>query len=387
MKIGIITFHQSHFKYNQRHNFGALLQTFALKKVLSMLPNTSKVDVIKYVPEIDYHKKNRNYFYIVKQTPSYIIKLKTVILLLLSFPKKYIRRKRNVSFIKQYLGMTDVLSKNQLFCSDYKIFVFGSDQIWNKNIIGYYDDVLFGNFEVQNNVKKIAYAASGNIDLKNQSEVNHFKSSLLKFEAISVREEFFSDKLRGICKKDIHVTLDPTLLIDKQEYLKIAKFPKIKEKYLLVYSLSGVPDSMLAFANCIAKKNNLIVKIISFLSDKWRKQKNIIETASPERFIGWISDAEYVVTNSFHGTTLSIVFNKNFYTFLKDSETDHRIINLLTKLNIRDRAVNNHQDLKNQKINIIDWTDVNNRLIEEKVNSMEFLQNSIFVKKNVNNYT
>jgi hypothetical protein len=141
------------------------------------------------------------------------------------------------------------------------------------------------------------------------------------------------------------------------------------DNYILIYTI-GYSDDLVEFARRLSKiKNNLPVYYIS--NDIFNKSDiKILRGVGPEEWIGYFLNAQYVITNSFHGASFAIKFNKNFYydnimTKLKD--TNARMTNLLSMFNITGR------NIKDSKFDKLDWAEINNIIDREKQRSMEYI--------------
>lgn len=378
MKIGILTFQQSHFGYVQKHNYGAVIQAYALKEAIKTIDGVELVEVIDYKPAIDNDIKYKRYFYRVRDAKSFTLKIKTFILLILLFPKTYARRRGFKKFFKSKMDLSGKKYGPIIFDDNYDAYIFGSDQIWNKGILGGFDSTFFGDFKTKSNTRKISYAASGAIRELDNTDKLFFKDKLSNLNSISVREETFEALLQPLYFKKIQTVLDPTLLADKIILTKIARKPKIKQKYILLYLLGGIDKTILETAKTIAKLNNTKLITISFLSDNWKPQANLIQNASPQELLGWFLNSEYILTNSFHGTAFSVVFNKDFLSFLSGSPRDERILNLLEKLQIKSRGILTFDEALEQTKEIINWGNVNILLDTEREKSFNFIKNALF---------
>jgi hypothetical protein len=361
----------------QKHNYGAILQAYALKETLKRLCGNAKVEVINYIPAIDNEKKYRHYFYRALKANSILLKVKTALFLLLQFPKTYKRQYKVRSFINKHLEMSP--NTYQLFKEnyDYDVFILGSDQIWNKGILGYYDNVLWGDFTKNQDAKIISYAASGAVRILEKEDLTYIESNLNKMHAISVREMSFKNLLQPLTYKTITTTLDPTLLANPEIFNSIAKKPRIQGKYVLIYTLSDCASELRKVAEQIAKELKAELHTITLQNDKWLTKKSIHETCSPQEFLGLFKHAEFVLTNSFHGTAFSLIFQKEFLTFLSNQPKDERIISLLSILELDHKAILKTENaLINWRVKT-SWDSVLQKLNIEKQRSTTFLMDAI----------
>jgi hypothetical protein len=365
MKIGILTYHRS-------HNYGAVLQAYALKKFL-INSGQNSVEFIDYFP--DYHKKM---YTNIKRVPFKNFNIKGRITYPIYFAKDYlpiyilkeIRRYKFNKFIKQYLikGNIGLVDKT------YDVVIYGSDQIWRKqrkeNCPGF-NDIFFGNGLIKAK-KKIAYAASmGKIDLSNEDKT-YLANAIQKFDSVSVRESNLVSILEDLSTKIIFQTLDPVFLLKKREWKSLVNKRPIKENYILLYNLQENIECI-KIANQIQKYTGL--KIIEIIGTAKQKDysKNIKATAGPSDFIDLTWYATFVVTSSFHGVAFSIIFKKQFYTYL--SSNSERVTSLLNTIKLMNRYVLHREDIDLSKS--INYCDVDPFLENEIIFSSNYILNSI----------
>ena len=207
-----------------------------------------------------------------------------------------------------------------------------------------------------------------------------FKKELANFAYISVREQQASEILEKLLNRKIDVVLDPTLILNKQEWIEVAKYDMCpKEKYLLVYIVTIKPcDYVLTLARHIAKQRNL--KILRICRDAYPEHSGSdveeILTAGASDFVGLFSKAEFVVTNSFHGTVFSINFSKPFYSVIKSHHsTNSRLTSILKKLGLEDRIVPVGSQLP--MISDIDFSGPSAKLEAERKLSIEYINKAL----------
>ena len=169
---------------------------------------------------------------------------------------------------------------------------------------------------------------------------------------------------------DVPVVLDPVLLIGKSIFEQLAATVDCRYPYLLLFQFEN-DKSVSEYATQLAEKMNLkLVEITS--STNAVKNKKLKQTLSPEKFLGYIKNATYIVTTSFHGTALSILFEKNFNTISCGKHMNERALSLLTFLGIRERLCSIDSD---EILNVtIDYTLVNDRLQKIRNESESFLR-------------
>lgn len=353
MKIGIITFQCA-------HNYGAVLQAYALKEYLKSLGHS--VNIINYRPCYivnAYRKINLRYW--LSKNP-----YKCIIRLFIELVIKPIRIKRWYAF-EDFMNKSLELypyNKNEDYL-EFHTLVLGSDQIWNPGITGgNFDGVYFGS-NAKCNI--VSYAASSRFEKLSKQQKNFFSVSLSKLKHISVRESSLCNLLQPLVNKKITTVVDPTLLAGRRIFDKIAIPPK-KNKYLLLYQI-GRWKELKTLAVKIAEKLN--IEVIEITSHPIIPGKGLIQMASPSEFIGYFQNASFIVTTSFHGLAFAITYNKEFYCLKQNSDADLRLLSLLNKLNLENRFLEIGEEPNFETIN---YTKVNEKLDKEVELSTEYLK-------------
>ncbi|MDK0927598.1 polysaccharide pyruvyl transferase family protein [Clostridium perfringens] len=368
MKIGILTFHNA-------YNYGAVLQAYALKTVLENI-NLSQVNVIDYRPiyiENSYSifpKKYEN-----KKLKITLGSFKSFLFNLYNFKNIAIKRRKFGEFVNKNLNLSKrVRNKNDFFMNlDFDYYIFGSDQIWNPIISENFDEIYFGNFKTKNKSIKIAYAASfGNSNIDNNYK-NELKYLINNLDNISVREIHAKKLLNSITNKEIVHVLDPTLLLNLNEWDKLV-LNNIKDKdYLLIYRL-GNNEELLRIAEYIAEKMFLKIIEISSTPSLTRENYKHLKNLGPDEFITYFKNSSFIVTDSFHGTSFSVIFNKEFYIVPNHSRSE-RITSLLNTLNLEQRIIESIDEVNLE--NKINFYLSNNILNKERHKSLMFLKKSL----------
>ena len=378
MKVGILTILNV-------NNYGAELQCCALYRKLHQLGYDA--EVMNYLfgihPEHVFDGEKRTVPIPLKQ----LIKVKLLPVVQNMFcmfhqKNKRLRNKRFDEFHAKYNHLTSTVypSVKSLYEAkfNYDVLCIGSDQVWNY-MKGYSLEPFFACFD-KNNTKKITYSSSIGLSSLSVEAEQVFKKELASFASISVREQQASEILEKLLNRKIDVVLDPTLILNKQEWIEVAKYDMCpKEKYLLVYIVTIKPcDYVLTLARHIAKQRNL--KIVRICRDAYPEHSGSdveeILTAGPSDFVGLFSKAEFVVTNSFHGTVFSINFSKPFYSVIKSHHsTNSRLTSILKKLGLEDRIVPVGSQLP--MISDIDFSDPSAKLEAERKLSIEYINKAL----------
>jgi Polysaccharide pyruvyl transferase. len=182
------------------------------------------------------------------------------------------------------------------------------------------------------------------------------------------------DLLQPLTDKTITQVLDPTLLLKKEEWDRIAAVPEIKEKYVLVYQVRKDARTI-SFANQIAKQlGAVVIQLDTDVSYANFKNENIDEKAGPNEFVGWIKNAACVVTTSFHGTAFSLIYQKDFYSIMLPDGKNTRSISLLKAVGLESRMV---EFSDNVEFSSIDYTVSEELLTSEVAKSSRFLLNAL----------
>jgi hypothetical protein len=353
MKIGIITFHCA-------DNYGAVLQTLALYNKLMRLFATSDIYVVDYRPRSIIKEYSLLRIRNIRQLISSILQLPFLLR-----RKSYFNKFRDMSL--KLLPLKDINRLEYLVC--------GSDQIWNSEITKGLDLYFFGIIKGFQG-KLIAYAASDGGNLTN-IEVRSIQSYLTRFEFLSVREKTMLTLLNEY-QKNISVVLDPVFLLDRTFWQKIASNQKYSN-YILVYQL-GHNDNLFKDAyQLAAQTGKLLIEIVyAFPYKRIIKTKRVLKikhkifpTVNLPFFLYLFNHADYIFTNSFHGTAFSIIFNRCFYSYgIDNDKKNERIEDLLSEINLQNHfitaGVNNFDP--------IDYCVVNFLLAKKIGESIDFLK-------------
>ena len=358
MKIGILTYHRS-------HNYGAMLQAFALRKVISDFGND--VFFIDYWPQ---HQINiyrlfswEDFFRLdLIQKVRYVKNfLKTII------PKRLRKTRFNMFF-------RDNISP---FCrspkESYDVVIYGSDQIWRKQQWEYgYNPIYFGKNDFITK-KNVSYAASIGILPTDRDDIQTVLRYVKYLDIISVRESELKDFLIQHGLTNVEQTVDPTLLLEKKEWEDLAGADRIiKHPYLLYYNLmkgSFIDDNVYSLAE---KLHLQVIELCGVPSRMPSVNKRTID--GPYEFLNLVRFADCVITSSFHGLVFSIIFNRPFVVaFEKNSG---RATSLLKVLSLSDCMIEPKQHFFSLNKEI-DWSMVNSRLEMLKDSSLGFIRNSI----------
>lgn len=359
MKIGIITFQRA-------YSYGAKLQAYALSTYLCMLGHQAEI--------IDYSNIGENKAPGIKfnSLKSFI---KSFICYLNSFRKERLRRKNlNDFFFKKtphtLLHYNSETIKN--IENDFDIFIAGSDQIWCPRYnLG---DMNFLLSFVKDSKKKFSYAASFGFSSIDSKYEKTYKQCLNSFNKILVRETEGVNIVKQLTQRNADVVLDPTFLLNMEQWKSIAHYPfKKKTKYILCFKILSVSQAYQKLINHLAMLTGYKIIVID-TSYRYKPIKGkLYSTAGPEEFLGLIKEAQIVVTNSFHATVFSILFNKDFYTVLNENGLNSRMTDLANKLGLSHRMFDNKSELPTLANLNINYQEVNYKLDNEICKSKKLL--------------
>ena len=325
--IGIITIHKI-------NNYGSVLQAYALQKVCIELGYN--VEIIDYDFPNNFHRNNK-YATVSDTQPTEPKIIKAL------FAKSLVKQHKGIrSFVEKYQNLSSK-KYNQVedFTSNppsYDVYITGSDQLWSpKHCNG---DPAFMLSFAPDNALKISYAASIGSNAIPKELKKAYVELLNRYKHISVRENSGADVIRNLIGKDATVVLDPTLLLNKDEWNNIATSKRlVKKKYILCYFLNYTFNAF-PYVDELAKEIQKqtgyeIVRVarpphkLSFANTKYKID------ASPEEFLALIRDAEIVLTTSFHGTAFAVNYGRPVFTVVQDrNASDSRQISLMQNLGL-----------------------------------------------------
>lgn len=353
MKIGIITFHD----YN---NYGAILQSYALQKVL--MSRGCDSEIIDY--KCEYIRKPYRLINLRKKG------LFTYLFGLVGFICYLPRKKRCDIFRKQMKYSMPFCDSNiDKIADTYDAYITGSDQVWNYKLTNF-DKNYFLKF-VSDDTKKFSYAASFGLTILDEQYKSEYAKLLSSFNAITVREEQGANIVNELTSRMPEIVLDPTLMLTCEEWNEVTKKYKNDSDYILVYQL-GLSKKVIEFTKKLSNECNCKIIFVPFPLGKFIKSKISI-SIGPDGWLGLFKNAKYVVTDSFHGIIFSVLFNKNFYAEVSGQHKNSRAENFLSRFKLSDRIIDNVKDLHQ----IIDYNEVNKEITIEREKSIQCLKNML----------
>lgn len=364
MVIGILTYHRA-------HNYGAMLQAYALQKFLQ--EQGYKVEFIDYWP-IE-HAREYALLQPINGNGSVLDYCKNIIANTLTFWRRWYRIHQFNTFAKEYLQLPTKASYSAHAASIYEKYdcvLVGSDQIWrNYSSNGKYygfDPTYFCQTLVHP-THCITYAASMGVIQMDANDRVRFYSYLNAFSTILVREQSLANLVRKM-GHSASVVIDPTLLWDKEFWNRILPSSRFsKERYVLYYELMNSPEA-LAFAKQKAEKLHCKLLIMD-ARIPYIQRPHHISFASPIQFMQAIRDAEFVIPTSFHGTAFSLIFEKQFIATGLQKNAD-RVQTLLNSTEIPA-----YYQIIPHDMPIINYSEVNKRLDISRTISQSLLLQAI----------
>jgi hypothetical protein len=359
MKIGILTFHKS-------KNYGAILQAFALMTTLRTLGHEP---TIINRP----NKKFKLYRFVL-----HLIKdaITLDIIRWHSFKRQANKLLKPKSTKYDNDSILDFEKREDFDCC-----IVGSDQVWRVE----YSQIglnYFFDFITNNKIKKISYAASFGMDSWKEQEniTTKVKELIKKFDGVSVREKSGLEICKDIFDVEATLVLDPTLLLTKEKYIELFQlkpYQSNSSKKKLVSYIIGRNKIDLIKSKKLAKENNLKHKNLFYntLNPFDSYTENPFNYFTPKDWLQNILEADYVITNSYHGTIFSIIFEKPFFVLNNESAGITRLKSLLTILNLKNRLIESMDYISFKEEDLyIDFKKVKETYTSKKELSIGFLK-------------
>ena len=219
---------------------------------------------------------------------------------------------------------------------DIEGFVCGSDTIFCFTEFKGFVEGYFANFDCMKG-RSVAYAASFGDPLFSEEAYRTLNDRLVNFKAIGLRESLMLDYVTSHVNIPVRRVVDPTLLLSSQDYEKITAERLVTDRYLLLYS-RRFNKEMEDFAEKIAQEKGLTIVEISLRATNADKGHIMMYKSGVEEFLSLVKYAECIVTNSFHGIIMSVMFNKVFYGFSRE-QCDNKTLELTELMGLRNRML------------------------------------------------
>lgn len=350
-KVATITFQDA-------NNYGAMLQCYALQHTIKNIGY--QCDVIDYYCE-----------YLAKPYCKAAIKRKGIIRYILGNINVFVRwpRKKRFKEFRKKIERTSKVDCSTIdsLNSEYDIFITGSDQVWNYKLTNF-DTRYFLDF-VCDSRKKMSYAASLGFDSFPSEIADNYYSLLKDFAVVNVREQSACELLKTLLGDRVFVGMDPTLLLMKNDWDEVSVETKYSG-YIFVYQLSP-SKYMTNILKELKKATGLKVIAVPFVMGAVGAKCAL--GAGPSEWIGYIKNAEYVVTDSFHATAFSLIYSKKLYSCVNESAS--RITDLLGTVGMECFLYT--KDRQFELINNVDYEAAQKIIAEERKKSISMLSQMI----------
>ena len=330
MKIGILTFFNA-------NNYGAVLQAYALQKKTAQILGESEcidykceaIDKVHRIRKLDLKlglKRNlKNLAWNSLNKPRF---------------KAFAPFREAIPHSEPYNKETIAQANNR-----YDAFITGSDQVFNLELTG--EDTAYYLDFADNGKKRFSYAASMGQYFERCEDV--YREKMSAFDLLSFREENMTDKVRERLGLDCCTVPDPVFLYSGEEWKKLLSIKQNNnEKYIAVYALFGSAE-LFRSAEKLARENGCKLFVITKIGRPRVNADKIIRNAGPKVFVELIANAEYVLSDSFHGTAFSMLLEKQFYTALPPKATD-RITGLLKTDALKKRIISDPDSITANRI-------------------------------------
>lgn len=361
------------------YNYGAILQAYALQKSVKRLGYECWL-IDKELPVYPYYRRPLS---IISRIIGRVLRGEKDCEII-----PYWRSKKTESIISQNTRkfveknifpkterIMDLSSENDI----YDVYLVGSDQVWRKSITLRMYDYLLG--FVGSDKKKCSYAASFGVDKWefNKKETERLKSLFKTLDVVTVREDSAINMLRNNIGIEATQVLDPTLLLSKDDYCRLIDDmdSKIKDGFIFSYILDNDLDKKEIIETLSRNRNLPLFSVMPKSSPNYGVDVTDCIYPAVEEWLRGFRDCDFVVTDSFHGTVFSIIFNKPFVVLRNDRRGNARLDSLLRLFNLENRILSSTKDVASCVYRQIDWDNVSEILNNWKNSSLEKLKNMI----------
>lgn len=367
------------------HNYGSLLQTYAMQKTLDKLGVQNEIILFKSDP-IKQIYRVFNIPFLTMKLKLYRRKITTRLFYQAIYKGASVRDDEFMAFKNRYCRFTaKTTSREELnsLGNKYSAVVLGSDQVWNPANLEM--DFYTLNF-VPNEKTKVAFAPSFGVSSIPEKQREATKAYLNRIQYISCREIAGAEIVKDLIGREVPVVCDPTALLSQDDWNEIRSDKKyLEDKYIFCYFLGANPEHR-KFAEKVKQKTGYKIVALQHLDEFVKGDLKFGDVTpydvGPQDFINLLSRAEIVLTDSFHGTMFSIYYHKIFFTFSrfedgKKESTNSRIASILNLMHLSDRKLTAQEDVEVCLNNTIDWIDVQNRLNSFRCESLDWLRDSL----------
>ena len=377
-KIGLVSVHNP--------NYGSMLQTYALhtylyeigadneiilytkKNDLRLIRRLMNIQLVLMKGRVLYRDMFCRFFHpdIAKQLSLRMSKFE-------DFKNKHFKFSRN------HIGWKDLLTTNQ----DYDTFIIGSDQVWNPINIGTdFFNLLF----TEDGKYRISYASSFGVSSIPNSQIQKTRHYLERIQCLSTREKTGVEIIKNLTGRDAELVCDPTLLVNKDLWDRMKGEKRfINEKYIFCYFLGNNPGHR-DFANRFKAQTGYKLVALQHLDELILSDINFADIKAfdvgPAEFVNLISNAEFVLTDSFHGTIFSLLYHKRFFTFSRfesssKGSTNSRVVSLLEMMGVKEHHIKVTQTIDDCLKAEIDFDSIDKKIDVFRQKSREYLHKAL----------
>jgi polysaccharide pyruvyl transferase WcaK-like protein len=321
MTVGILTFHNE-------NNIGAVLQSLALQKYIDK--NICNCEIIDFIPNNSISKTGgiHKFLHLCKWVLTLMIDTHTK-----DRYKKFalFRHQYYKLSVERYYGDNDIIGKKLT----YDFLISGSDQILNLTLSGNSKSYYLA---FCNDKAKISYASSFGREHISNEEHEVIKAELPKFVALSAREQSAIQIIKNDTGREATLVLDPTFLLDLSDWEQMEGTVSTPEHYIFVYAMEY---STLLEKTISGVKQQYRFPVLCVPGNKSSERlpvDKMIKNCGPTDFLGYIHNADIIITNSFHGTAFSLIYRKKFYC-VSHSTRNTRLENIMDLVENRDNLI------------------------------------------------
>ena len=379
-KVGLITYYGD--------NYGGVLQAYALSRIVG--ENQYECELISndFLTDMSRIKRFRiklnNLALAVKNPAAYLAKRKVYRQCASQQAERNAKfeefRRKNLNIRKT--GYTTY----QQYLNDppqYDIYLCGSDQIWNPNL--YCDNGFYFAGFAPEDALKISYASSIGVSTVTKKQADFMAPFLDRLDVVSTREQKGADIIGAISKNKARVVLDPTLLLDAEDWSKVAAPRLIEEEYVFCY-LFGEREYIAEVKRKVAQITGMKVVCIPFVPRELASDDEKIFDAGPAEFISLIQNASLVLTDSFHATAFSINLKTPFVSLCRFAKSDKkgmndRLITILNMVDLGGRLVDAGDPVSPEFLFDIDFEKAHARLERKRREDRGFLLDALCYDK------
>ncbi|MFI3288288.1 MAG: polysaccharide pyruvyl transferase family protein [Rikenellaceae bacterium] len=348
-KVGILTFHRA-------HNYGAVLQCYALQEVLKAMG----CDVVV----IDFRQRQIERGSLPFSWAQFLwcsVRPRAMFKYLRAMPQRRRDKRLFSSFRERWIDLSPRCNRDSM-PMDKDLYIIGSDQLWGLHCTGGLEPVYFGDFSRNATSSVVGYAISSNSDSIESIDKERLLDYTARFKNLSFRESLISQQVSEKCGCASRVDIDPTLLAEPSTWENMLNHSWAEERYVLLYEVRYNPTDK----NLLRRKADELAQSLGC---------SVVDLSqisySVEDFVSLFKYAQCVVTSSFHATVFSLIFETPLQAVRLGDGHDGRYESLLKALGAEDMLVD--MNFTPQRIEV-NYKDVKERLAALRENSMAYLR-------------